>query len=454
MQYQDILGNPITANDRSVAADVGDFVDGFLSYETKAANVLRAAETDPDCSLANTYAAMLWLFLESPEAPQKAAPFLARAKTGAATKREQLNLAFAQAWANDDPAEALAIGEALNTAYPRDLTILKVRQYLLFNQGDAPTMLRVAQDVFDANRDVAQMHGMIAFALEQCHLLPDAEQAAHTALAMKQKEPWAQHALAHVMLTQGRVDEGARFLEHAAPGWRDLNSFMFTHNWWHLALFAISQGQADKALQIYDRAVWSMDKSYSQDQAGALSLLVRLNLAGVPVGDRWADLAVHIEARGSDATLPFLSLHYLYALARANSQHTVDMFTAIERRASFGTSVWSRVALPAARGLLAHAYADYPKAAENLAIALPQMSMIGGSHAQRDLFEQIWLDALVRSGQWSAAQEALELRRRHDPDGAPLNTLLAEVYGKLGLKPQAAKAASRAAATRAKHATP
>ena len=57
---------------------------------------------------------------------------------------------------------------------------------------------------------------------------------------MRRKEPWAQHALAHVLLTRGRIDEGARFLEQAADTWTELNSFMVTHLWWHLTLFYLS----------------------------------------------------------------------------------------------------------------------------------------------------------------------------------------------------------------------
>lgn len=243
MHYSDFLGNDISVSGPESARGVDDFVDGFLSYEAKAGNVLAAADADPDSALANTYAAIIYLFLEAPDAATRAAPYFARANAASSKggKREQLSLEFAQAWSDGAPARALEIGAAINAEFPRDLVILKLRQYLLFNQGDAAGMLRVAEEVIDANRDVAQMHGMIAFAYEQCHLLEEAEQAARAALALKAKEPWAHHALAHVMITQGRIDEGAAFLESVSPLWTGLNSFMLTHNWWHLALFYLSQ---------------------------------------------------------------------------------------------------------------------------------------------------------------------------------------------------------------------
>jgi hypothetical protein len=75
----------------------------------------------------------------------------------------------------------------------------------------------------------------------------------------------------------------------------------------------------------------------------------------------------------------------------------------------------------------------------------------GGSHAQRDLFEQILLDAALKSGRLVSAQHLLELRRNADPHGVPVNEALAEVYGKLGLGSLADQARSRAALTRARH---
>ena len=71
------------------------------------------------------------------------------------------------------------------------------------------------------------------------------------------------------------------------------------------------------------------------------------------------------------------------------------------------------------------------------------MAETGGSHAQRDLFEQIHLDALMRTGRLAQAQQALELRRTFDPDGVPVNTMLADVYRRVGLTPLAEAAETR-----------
>ena len=109
--------------------------------------------------------------------------------------------------------------------------------------------------------------------------------------------------------------------------------------------------------------------------------------------------------------------------------------------------------MPAAEGLYAYAKSDYERAWRYLAAAVPRMSEVGGSHAQRDLFEQILLDSTLKSGRLAGAQQMLELRRRSDPNGVPVNLALADVYGKLGLAPQALQARARAVATRSRHCT-
>ncbi|TCS09366.1 tetratricopeptide repeat protein [Caulobacter sp. BK020] len=447
----DYLGNPVSGTSDAALAAIDSFVDGFLSYETRAAEVIGAAEAHADHALLNAYAAILWLLLEAPEAAERAAPYLARARTAAAEAhpREKAFVDFVAAWSADDIPSALAIADTILAAWPRDLLVLKLRHYHDFNHGDFPAMLRAASAALPHADDVAHLHGMLAFAYEQCHLLDEAEAAARRALDLKRKEPWAQHALAHVMLTQGRVAEGVAFLEGVQDTWTGLNSFMDTHLWWHLALFYLSQGRFDAALAAYDDHCWAQEKGYSQDQVGAVSLLARLELAGVDVGERWSDLADYLAVRADDLVQPFLTLQYLYGLARAGRPETDTLLTAVRRAAleapDHVRETWREVALPAADGLVAHTRGDYATALRGLRAALPRLSEIGGSHAQRDLFEQLVLDALIRTNRLSEAQQALELRRGFDPNGVPLNRALADVYDRLGLPGEAAKARARLA---------
>jgi tetratricopeptide (TPR) repeat protein len=434
----DALGNAVTLDDEGSLPALNAFVEGFIASEARAVDVLQAQE---DASpIVQAYCAALHMFAESRDAAANARPFLARAQTGAArvTDREQRFIAAVAAWVEGDVPRAIALHEEQARIFPRDLASLKLAQYHLFNRGDAPGMLRVALHAVPAAADVPYLHGMLAFAWEQCHFLEQAEQSARRAIAMRRKEPWAHHALAHVMLTQGRLSEGRAFLHEVSPTWTGLNSFMVTHNWWHQALFALDLDHGDEVLAIYDRHVWAEVKEYSQDQVNAVSLLARMELAGMNVGNRWQDLGDYLACRAHDHVLPFLDLQYLYGLARAGRVDAAKAWLASMERHALSVQgdeavMWQRVCVPAARGLLAHATGDWKTAVEALGHALPRMVEIGGSHAQRDLFSQIHLDALLKSGHASGAQNILQPLVNAQPESRRLQRHAQKLYASLGL---------------------
>ena len=435
--WTDALGNPVTLEDDRSLPALNDFVEGFIASEARAANVL-AAEQDPS-PLVQACIAAVHMFAESRQAPANARPFLERALAGAArtTPREQRFIGAVGAWVEGDLPRAIALHEQQAREHPRDLASLKLAHYHLFNRGDAPGMLRVALACEPHAQDVPWLHGMLAFAWEQCHGLEEAEAHARRAIAMRRKEPWAHHALAHVMLTQGRITEGHAFLADVSDTWEGLNSFMVTHNWWHQALFAIELDRADEVLDLYDRRVWGVAKDYTQDQINAVSLLARLELAGVDVGKRWQDLADHLAARTDDQVLPFLDLQYLLGLARAGRPEADRLLANMRAHAQDAPAAerdtWRQVCLPAADGLLAWARGDHAAAVQGLGQALPRLLEIGGSHAQRDLFSQVHLDALVRSGHLNGAQNLLQQQVRAQPESRRLRRQGAQLYAALGL---------------------
>ena len=436
----DLLGNPVTLADAASLGPLNDFVEGFIACEARVVNVLQVADTDPS-PLVQACCAALHMFAESGDAQGNAQPFIeaARRSTMKITPREQRFVEAVAAWVHGDLPRAIALHEEQAREHPRDLASLKLGQYHCFNRGDSPAMLRLALQAQHAAADVPYLHGMLAFGWEQCHRLKEAEAAARHAIHMCHKEPWAHHALAHVMLTQGRIAEGIDFMASVSDTWTGLNSFMVTHNWWHQALFLLEQDRHAEVLALYDQQVWGVVKEYTQDQINAISLLARLELAGVDVGPRWADVADHLALRLADHVLPFLDLQYLYGLARAGHTeaarallHNITTHAATRTEAHERT-VWQQVCLPAAHGLLAHAQGDWATAVEQLGVALPRLVEIGGSHAQRDLFHQIRLDALQRNGQWAAVQNVLQPMVNGQPESVRLARQAGMVNRVLGL---------------------
>jgi hypothetical protein len=131
-------------------------------------------------------------------------------------------------------------------------------------------------------------------------------------------------------------------------------------------------------------------------------------------------------------------MQYLYGLARAGRAEADILMDNIERHAARAPddakAAWQRVCVPASRGLLAHARGEYARAVDELGQALPRLAQVGGSHAQRDLFAQVRLDALVRSGELAGAQQLLQQQLRSQPESARLKRQAAEVYIALGLE--------------------
>ena len=198
----DFLGNPLVDTDPALIAGIDDFVGGFLAYETRAETILATAAAHPQAVMAQVYAGWLWMFLEAPEAASRALPFLdaARAalRTGSAPghAREREQVALLADWVAGDTAAVEARAAALVVRWPQDLAVVKLAQYLAFNRGDAPAMLRIILAVLPAHAHNAHAHGMAAFAYEQAHRLDEAEASARLALSLQPREPWAQHALA------------------------------------------------------------------------------------------------------------------------------------------------------------------------------------------------------------------------------------------------------------------
>jgi hypothetical protein len=205
------------------------------------------------------------------------------------------------------------------------------------------------------------------------------------------------------METQGRARDGARWRDHCAHTWDRKGVFIRDHNWWHAALFRLSLGRPQEALSIYDARLWGAWPEFPQEQIGAVSMLWRLEMRGVDVGDRWTPVLKEVRRRAGEHILPFLDLHYLYALARAGDPGEADAFLASLRRNAEAAAepyrtFWRETGMPAAEAVRAYAADDFAAAAGFFAAALPTLERVGGSHAQRHLFVKAFELAALRSG--------------------------------------------------------
>ncbi len=393
MTSPDRFGLSITNATPEGAAGYDAYVREFLSYGSKLRALFAVADASPDAPLLNAHAAALHLAFEGAEGWAHARPYLERMRGAArfATEREQHFCAAVEAWTNRDYWRARDLLDALTVRWPADLCAIKWGQYHAFNLGDAAALLRFGERARIVFENEPYANGLVAFGLEQNHRLEEAEQAGLRATELAIDDAWAHHAVAHVMEAEGRARDGARRLDHCAHTWDAKGVFIRDHNWWHAALFRLSLGREDEALEIYDNRLWGAWPEFPQEQIGAVSMLWRLEMRGADVGDRWTPVVEQVRRRAGEHILPFHDLHYLYALARAGRDGEACAFMAsltahAESAPDPYKDFWRGVGMPAAEGVLAFARNDCESAAGSLARALPFLHLAGGSHAQRHLF--------------------------------------------------------------------
>jgi hypothetical protein len=224
-----------------------------------------------------------------------------------------------------------------------------------------------------------------------------------------------------VMETANRHEEGVAFLKSTRADWAHAH-FMAHHNGWHLALFLIEQGRFDEVLADYDRyTAPKLADDATLDRIDASSLLWRLELADVDVGDRWAPVADQWMAHVDDHLLAFNDLHCAFAAARSPDpdhvrrlRHSLDEY---ERTGSGDNrQVTSEIGRPLIDGVLAFAAGDHGRAVESILPVRDGWARIGGSHAQRDVIKLTLIAAAERSGQRSLARALLAERGRSAPN--------------------------------------
>jgi tetratricopeptide (TPR) repeat protein len=352
----------------------------------------------------------------------------AEAAIGRSSQREQNHLAAAKAWARGEFSQAILGWERILADTPTDALALRLAQDAYFFLGRSAAIRDCAERVLPAwDRDnplASFVLGLYAFGLEETGDLKRAEAFGREALARNPRDAWATHALAHVMETANRHEEGIAFLKSTRPNWTHAH-FMAHHNGWHLALFLIERGRFDEVLADYDRfTAPKLADDATLDRIDAASLLWRLELAGVDVGDRWASVATTWMAHVDDHLLAFNDLHCAFAAARSpEPDHAARLRQSLDEYERSGSGenrqVTSEIGRRLIDGVLAFAAGDYKRAVEAILAVYNDAARIGGSHAQRDVIKLTLIAAAQRSGQRSLARMLLAERGRSAPKAKP-----------------------------------
>jgi tetratricopeptide (TPR) repeat protein len=425
---RDMNGVEIQAASQETVRLLDDAVTGYARARRDTRDRLAAVlESDPTCIMAHCLDGYFHMLSSKRDGMPRAREALAQATAstgGSETRREQLHIAALDTWSRGDMRGAASVWDTVLDEFPRDLIALKVSQFVLSYLGESRGMRERVERVIPSWNDHHPGYGFVlgcyAYAAEEAGDYRQAEEAGRRAVELDRGDIWAAHAVAHVAEMEGRLQDGIDWIADLAGEWNQCTNFAL-HLKWHESLYHLELEAHERVLALYDREVRAESTDEYLDVANAVSLLWRLEQTDVNVGDRWKELAVRAATHLDDHVLVFVDLHYLMALAASGDERAVAEFlTSCERFAGShqGTEadVMADVGLPLARAVVAHRRGEYTDVVDQLYPVRRRVRRIGASHAQRDLFDQLLIDAAWRGGRLTEARELIEERLRRRPN--------------------------------------
>jgi tetratricopeptide (TPR) repeat protein len=427
-KFYDSRGLPVAA---STPAAVESLDAAILAYvgmrKDPAERTATLLQVDPECILAHCLNGYLHMHACHRAEAMMAQQDLGRAQhlaaSGESSPRETLHIAALDAWCKGDLVAALECWENILAGNPLDLLALRLAQFMTSYLGRSVDILDSVARVLPAWPPGLPGYGFVlscyAYGLEEAGDYEAAESFGRRAVEMNPQDLWGAHAVVHVMEMQGRIPEGIEWISSAQERWHECGNFV-NHLWWHCGLFHLAAKQYELALALYDRRVCAEESDEYLDIANASALLWRLEQAGVSVGDRWERLA-HRAARHLDEHFfVFVDLHYMIAsaagLALTDTEAFLDSCTRFAGDANCTQAgVMQNVGLPIAKAIIAHRKRAFVDAVDLLLPVKDLIHRIGGSHAQRDLFEQLLIDAAARAERLALARSLLSQKIEKRP---------------------------------------
>lgn len=370
-----------------------------------AATAQAAIDASADLTMAHVLLAWLNLLGTEPSGLDVARAHCAAAATLAADDREKAHLAAALALTRGHWREAGLRLEDLSARFPLDALALFAGHQIDFMRGDSRMLRdRIARVLPAWDKQVPGWHavlGMYAFGLEETGDYAGAQTLGQRAVEIEPRDSWAWHAVAHVHEMRQATRDGIAWLAPTRATWSG-GSFLATHNTWHLALLQLELDQVDEVLRLYDEAIGGTGSSVVLDLVDASSMLWRLYLRGVPLGERFGAIADRWLAVGGAGQYAFNDLHAMFAFVGADHQKAQQTWIDAQREAMQSerdNAEFARaVGHPAALAVQAFGQGDHARATQLLRALRSAAHRFGGSHAQRDVIDLTLLESAFRSG--------------------------------------------------------
>ncbi len=343
-----------------------------------------------------------------PDDPELRADF-ARAQARAASPTDRLHLQALGHMIDGSFTTAARCWDDL-AANHRDFAAVRFAHDVYLHVGDEARRLRSSQRAFDSwgrnEPGWSFVAGQYSFALEEAGFYDEAEALGQEALRLDPLDLWARHALAHLYETLDDSDAAFSLLVDDQDVWA-AQAGLAVHIWWHLALRMIAVGRYDEALSIHDSQQSVASTPFRMSDLA--SLLWRLELVGVDVGDRWDTLAERFAERSEWHTSGFLDLHGAFIFTRCPDHPAADRFFAgVAAEHADGVTendlVFTGIVHPLVSAVRTGS-TDPASAVAMLDTVADRTHRIGGSIAQREILD---LTRAQYEQQLSAIPTALE----------------------------------------------
>ena len=347
--------------------------------------------------------------------------------------------------------------EAVLTAHPTDLFALALVHLTDVLLGDVVGQRDVVARVFNLWDESIPGYefvlGFYSFGLEENRDFSQAEELGRQALAIRPDNPYAVHAVSHVMEMRGRQTGGIRFMGDYADRWGTSN--FANHLWWHTSLFHLDLEEVSRVLEIFDEHLSSDGTTGDKyEELDAVALLWRLNLVGEDVGNRWTKLASKWEHAAEDTLYAFNDVHAMMAFVaddRKDAQRT--LLSANERyieNASDANAAMSReIGIPFCLAIQDFQNERYSDCVDRLMSVRYRTHRLGGSFAQRDIIGWTLLEAALRAKQFDLALGLANERASLKPTSVQNWRAVARAFDGLGNKTKADQATARALSLKA-----
>lgn len=334
---------------------------------------------------------------------------LVKLKDETLSDQERLHAQVVNHWANSELKRATRVLERLATLYPEDLSAIKMNQDTYFFMGQAlPMRNSIANCLARMERGQSKnplrgyAHGMFAFALEESNMYPQAQQEALKALALIPRDTWAIHNYAHCLEMQAKTDEGLKWMLDRKADW-DKCSGLACHQYWHTALFHINNENFDEAVGLLDHEVLTrcIQSCSSLDLHDAASMVYRMELVDLfgktgKKEPRWSGVYEMCKPHKTDHLIGFNDAHFLMSfLGMDDLKGARKLIDSIDEVPSLNEG--QPVVKPLLEAMYQFKLRAYDKCVELLEPIRFEVVKIGGSHAQRDVFEQLLLVASLKS---------------------------------------------------------